>query len=249
MLLVVATAQPVPGASKLALKLLRVGADPDYRPITYSDKTGRMVGYDVDFATMLAYHLGIPLKYEGVAWDGIIPALQSGKIDAITNMVITDKRKEVVAFSKPYFVAGITTVVRADRPDFNPGRNDLAKLRVGVQVNTSASAAVEQLPDVKPTTYNTVADEYNDLLLGRLDVVVVESINAGYTAKAIYPGKLRVTNADVGGKPNLNGIALRKQDTELLQAVNDAIDAMIKDGSLAKVNKKWFGNLKVIPGE
>ncbi len=247
LLLTLSVPQILPGATKVPLKVLRVGADPDFRPITFADKAGKLIGYDVDFATELAKRLGVPLQYQGVAWDGIIPALTGGKIDAITNMVITDKRKEVVAFSRPYMEQTITTVVRTDKPSFNPGRADLAKLRVGVQVNTSAAAAVEKIGGIKPTTYNTVADEFNDLVLGRLDVVVMESLGAGYTTKELYKGKLRVTGQKLTDEPALIGAALRKQDTALLAAVNDTIEAMIKDGTLDKINKKWFGDIKLIP--
>ena len=70
------------------------------------------------------------------------------------------------------------------RPDFNSGRNDLAKLRVGVMVSTAAASALQKIPGVTPTTYNTVADEYNDLLLGRIDVVAIESTHGAYVASA-----------------------------------------------------------------
>jgi ABC-type amino acid transport substrate-binding protein len=240
--------QTRPGSATAPLQVLRVGADPDYRPTSWTEKSGKMVGSDVDFATALASHLGVQLHYEGVAWDGIIPALLAHKIDAITAMVITDKRKDVVAFSRPYAFQTITTVVRANSP-VNPGKDDLRKMKVGVMVSTSAATALESIPDVKPTTYNTVADEYNDLILGRIDVVAIESVNAGYTSKTIYPGKLRVTNKDLTGQPSYTGVALRKDDTELRQSIDNAIGLMMKDGSLARINRKWYGNVDMIPRE
>jgi ABC-type amino acid transport substrate-binding protein len=221
---------------------LRVGADADYRPISYPDPSGKMIGFDVDFATAVASHMGVKLQYEGMAWDGIIPALQSKKIDAVTNLVITDKRKEVVAFSSPYIVQTITTVVRADKPDLNPGPNDLSSLRVGVMVSTAAATALEKIPGVKPTTYNTVADEYSDLLLGRIDVVVIESINGAYVVTATYPGKLRVTGRPLTDDKLLVAAALRKDDTTLLNAMNAAIAQMKSDGSLKATMTKWFGD-------
>src|SRR2546428_13600649 len=84
-------AQTLPGTSAVPIKVLRGGADPDCRPTSRTEKSGKMVGSDVDFSTDLASRLGIPLHYEGVAWDGIIPALLARKIDAIAAMVITDK--------------------------------------------------------------------------------------------------------------------------------------------------------------
>src|SRR5439155_817814 len=118
-----------------------------------------------------------------------------------------------LAFSRPHTFQTITTVVRANSPsNFSPAKDELSGLKVGVMVSTSAAQAVEDLPGVKPITYNTVADEYNDLILGRIDVVVIESVNAGYTTTTIYPGKLRVTNKDLTGKPSYTGVALRKED-------------------------------------
>src|SRR4051812_18998130 len=71
-----------------AADVLRVGADSDYRPISYPDASGKMIGFDVDFANALASHMGVELQYEGMAWDGIIPALQAKKIDAVTDLVV-----------------------------------------------------------------------------------------------------------------------------------------------------------------
>ncbi len=227
-----------------AAEVLRVGADADYRPISYPDASGKMIGFDVDFATALASHMGVGLQYEGMAWDGIIPALQAKKIDAVTDLVVTDKRKQVVAFSSPYLVQTITTVVRSDRPD-NPGPQDLAKLKVGVMVSTAAASLVEKLPGVNATTYNTVADEYNDLLLGRIDVVAIESINGSYVASTQYPGKLRVTGHPLSDDKYLVAVALRKEDTALLASVNAAIDKMKADGSLDGTISKWFGDARM----
>jgi len=228
-------AQTLPGTAAVPIKVLRVGADPDYRPTSWTEKSGKMVGSDVDFATVLASRLGVPLHYEGVAWDGIIPALLARKIDA---------------FSRPHTFQTITTVVRANSPsNFNPAKNDLSRLKVGVMVSTSAAQALEDIPSVKPITYNTVADEYNDLILGRIDVVVIESVNAGYTTTTIYPGKLRVTNKDLTGKPSYTGVALRKEDTQLREAIDAAINAMIKDGSLNRIYKKWYGDVSMVPSQ
>jgi ABC-type amino acid transport substrate-binding protein len=233
------------GQDSWAASVFRVGADADYRPISYPDASGKMIGFDVDFANALAFHMGVELKYEGMAWDGIIPALEAKKIDAVTDLVVTDKRKEVVAFSNPYLVQTITTVVRSDRPDLNPGPQDLSKLKVGVMVSTAAASLIDKIPAVSATTYNTVADEYNDLLLGRIDVVAIESINGAYVASAMYPGKLRVTGHPLSDDKFLVAVALRKDDAALLGEVNTAIDKMKADGSLDGTISKWFGDTRM----
>ena len=224
----------------------KVGADPDYRPISYSDASGKMIGFDPDFAAALADHMGMKLDYQGVAWDGIVPALQAGKIDAITNIVVTDKRKEVVSFSQPFLAQTVTTVVPKSKGDLNPGPVDLKGLRVGVMVNTAAAGVVEKIPGVKATTYNTVADEYQDLLLGRLDVVAIESINGYYTVNAMYAGKLRVSGVPLSNDKQMIAVAMRKDDSAMVEKVNKGIEAMRSDGSLDKIASKWFGDTAIV---
>jgi len=224
----------------------KVGADPDFKPISFADPSGKLIGFDPDFAASLAQHMGTTLDYQGVAWDGILPALQAGKIDAITNMVVTDKRKEVAAFSQPYLGQTVTTVVRADEPNLNPKLDDLKALKVGVMVNTAAAGVVAKLTGADITSYNSVSDEYQDLLLGRIDVVAIESVNGSYTATSLYPGKLRVTGIPLTPDAQLISVAMRPGDKDLIAKVDHAIDAMRADGSLDKIAIKWFGDNKIV---
>lgn len=226
---------------------LRVGADPSYRPISFQDPSGKLVGFDADFAAALGKHMGVPVTYEGMAWDGIIPALQGGKIDAITNLVISDDRKKVVAFSDPIMTQTIVAVVRANSGHDQLTAADLSGLKVGVMVNTAAATALQSMKGVEPTTYNTVVDAYNDLMLGRVDVVAVESVNGAYIAASQYAGKLAVVKQPLTDDVKLNGVALRKQDTAGLAQVNSAIGKMKADGTLAAIATKWFGNANNIP--
>lgn len=247
-LLLVATATLAMSAasSARAADTLKVGADPDFKPISFADPSGKLIGFDPDFAAALAQHMGATLDYQGVAWDGILPALQGGKIDAITNMVVTDKRKEVASFSQPFLAQTVTTVVRADEPNLDPKLDDLKSLKVGVMVNTAAAGVVARLAGADVTSYNTVSDEYQDLLLGRIDVVAIESINGSYTAKALYPDKLRVTGVPLTPDAQLIAVAMRPGDKDLVAKVDHAIDAMRSDGSLDKIAVKWFGDTKIV---
>jgi polar amino acid transport system substrate-binding protein len=229
-----------------AADAFKVGADPDFKPISFADPSGTLIGFDPDFAASLAQHMGATLDYQGVAWDGILPALQGGKIDAITNMVVTDKRKEVASFSQPYLTQTVTTVVRADEPNLNPKLDDLKSQKVGVMVNTAAAGVVAKLAGANITSYNSVSDEYQDLLLGRIDVVAIESVNGSYTATSLYPSKLRVTGVPLTPDAQLIAVAMRLDDKDLVTKVDHAIDAMRADGSLDKIAVKWFGNTKIV---
>jgi ABC-type amino acid transport substrate-binding protein len=228
------------------LSKLSVGADPDFRPISFMGPDGALQGYDVDFAQALGKQLGVPVDYQGMAWDGIIPALQAGKINAITNMAITDARKQVVDFSKPIMKQSIVAVVKAGSAHQSVSADDLAKLKVGVMTGTSAANALAAMPGVSPTTYNTVMDAYNDLLLGRIDVVVVESVNGSYLVESQFKGKLAVVAKPMTAEVTFNGVAVRKGDKALGQ-IDEAIDKMKADGTLKNISMKWFGNVANVP--
>lgn len=235
-----------PSFADEALTKLSVGADPDFRPISFMGPDGALQGYDVDFAHALGKHLGVPVDYQGMAWDGIIPALQAGKINAITNMVITDARKQVVDFSKPIIKQSIVAVVKAGSANQSISAADLAKLKVGVMTGTSAATALAAMPGVSPTTYNTVIDAYNDLLLGRIDVVVVESVNGSYLVETQFKGKLAVVAKPVTPGVAVIGVAVRKGDGSLAK-IDKAIDEMKADGTLKEISMKWFGNVANVP--
>ena len=226
---------------------LTVGADPHYRPISFVDDTGKLVGFDVEFAEELGKHMGIPVDYQGMAWDGIIPALQSKKIDAITNIVITEERKKVVAFSQPIMKQTIVGVISASAEKKDVTAADLPTMKVGVMVNTSAASAIAALGGIEPTTYNTVVDAYNDLLLGRIDIVAVESVNGGYIVSSQYPDKLLVVDKPLTADVKLNGVALRQSDTAGLAQIDEAITKMKQDGTLAAIATKWLGGTSGLP--
>ncbi len=244
-LLAVLSWQPPVSGQRPPLQVLRTAADGTFRPVAFRDLSGKLIGFDPDYAAALAERWGIPLNFSTMAFDGLIPALLAKQLDMITIIAITERRKEVVAFSDGIVAQFITSVVRAEPANFNPGREDVANSRIGVQLNSSASQVLAAMvPGAKPTTYNTIVDAYDDLLLNRIDVVVVESLNAGYTTRAIYPGRLRVSSKNMSDTPVWIGTAMRKEDKDLHRAVNATIKEMLADGTIDKYVRKWFGNIK-----
>lgn len=233
------------GAGAQPLTEFRVGADPDYRPFAFTNERGEAVGYDIDFAAALAARLGLPLVHQGMAWDGIIPALQGRRIDAITSMVITDARREQVAFSQPVLTQQIIVVVAASYDGPEPTAEQLESMRVGVQINTAAANVLNEL-DIEAITYNTVTDVFNDLALGRLDAVAIESVGGSYTVASAFPDRLKVTDVVLSSSPQHIAVALRKEDEELLADVDAAITAMKSDGELSQIAREWFGDANIV---
>jgi ABC-type amino acid transport substrate-binding protein len=219
------------------------GTDPTYRPLAFYDENQNLVGFDVDLAEAMAKHLNMELKVEAMAFDGLIPALQTGRIDVEPEMAVREKRKEQVDFTIPFFSQTNTSVVRKDEVDFNPqGAEDLKGKKVGVTSGTAADLMVSEYPDVEITRYNTTPDSFRDLVLGRIDVVIVDSLTAGYTVKHTFPDDLRVSDAALTDRIDIAS-AVRKGNTELLDRLNAAIKEMKVDGTLDAIVKKWFGDI------
>jgi len=224
---------------------LTFGVDPNFRPISFAAPDGKVIGFSIELADELSKKLGVPISIEGMAFDGILPALIGKRID-LTQQIVTPQRQQVVDFTRPIIEQTIRAVVRVGS-NVDPAPGNLSKLRVGVMVNTSAEATLKEIPDVKPTVYNNVVDEYNDILLGRLDVVVVESVNGAYTVASQFPDKLKMTETVISPTKRFNAIAMRKGEPQVLAKVEAALDSMFQDGSLARIHQKWFGNTVSMP--
>jgi ABC-type amino acid transport substrate-binding protein len=219
------------------------GTDPTYRPLAFYDENQNLVGFDIDLAEAMAERLGMELEIETMAFDGLIPALQTGRIDVEPEMAVRAARQEQVDFTTPFFSQTNTSVLRADDTEFNPQTaNDLKGRHLGVTSGTAADLMVSEYPDVDITRYNTTPDSFRDLALGRVDVVVVDSLTAGYTVKHTFPDQLRVSDVALTDRIDI-AAAVRKGNTDLLNRLNAAIEEMKRDGTLDQIVNKWFGDI------
>ncbi len=218
------------------------GTDATYRPMAFMDENNKLVGFDIDLAYAMAERMGAKARIETMSFDGLIPALQSKRIDVEPSMTIRPARKEQVDFSTPFFSQTNTVVMPIDRTDFNPTAPEQLKgQRIGLALSTGSDVLLSKIPDLNITRYNTVPDAFRDLVLKRIDVVAVDSLTAGYLIKYTFPTQLRVSNTALTGKVEI-GSVVRKGNPELLDRLNKAIEKMKADGSLAAIAKKWFGD-------
>ncbi|WP_224985112.1 amino acid ABC transporter substrate-binding protein [Geomonas agri] len=219
---------------------LTIGLDDAFPPMGYRNDKGQLVGFDIDAAEEVGKRLGIKINWQPTAWDGVIHALNSKKFDCIWNgMTITDERKKEVAFTKPYKMDGQVAVVRfADKK--LKKLTDLKGAKVGVQKGSSAVEAVKKLP-AAPSEVREYEDNPKallDLESDRLDTVIIDDAT-GRDFIAKRPGKFRILPGNITKEPF--GVAFRKEDVELREAVQKTLDKMVKDGTMAKISKKWFG--------
>jgi octopine/nopaline transport system substrate-binding protein len=248
-------------------KSIRIATEGAFPPWNAVDTTGKPIGFDIDVGMALCEHARLKCEFVAQAWDGIIPALNVGKFDAImAGMSITEKRKQVIAFSDPYALTSNYFVVRKssglpemastskvnlsseaeeERGILQALKDNLKGMIIGVQGSTNAEAFVrEYLGDtVEIRTYDKQDNLNLDLVAGRVEGGLADYsvwkafLESKDGAMAVLYGP-RISGGLFG--PGV-GIGLRKQDKELAQQFNGAIEAIKADGSLKAISLKWFG--------
>lgn len=221
---------------------LVMGLDDTFAPMGFRDEKGNLVGFDVDLANEVAERIGVTMKFQPIDWSMKETELNGGNIDLIWNgYTITAERQEKVAFTKPYLENSQIIVTMADSDIVT--KADLAGKNVTVQAESSALDAINAEPDVAASfgelvEFATNNDAFSDLESGRSDALVVDEVNARYYMKQAGEEKYKVLEEDFGDEEY--GIGLRKDDTELLKKINDAMDEMKSDGTYDEIYEKWF---------
>jgi polar amino acid transport system substrate-binding protein len=233
---------------------LIVGTEAAYVPYEFF-KEGKIVGYDPDITDLMVATLGVKAEFIDTAWNGIIPALYARKFDCIiSGMTITKERTEKVLFSMPYADASNVVLLRADETRIKSAE-DLSGKTMGVQLGSAAANIIKVFEtklkdggkpgyaDVKQ--YEHYPEAYQDLINKRIDAVV----NSRSTMMVVMrdaPGKFKM----IPGISDITayfGMAFRKEDTALRDFVNVQLAAMKSDGTLSKLQEKWFGSTMDTP--
>ena len=233
---------------------LMVGTEAAYVPYEFF-KDGKIIGYDPDILDVIAPKLGVKAQFIDTQWSGIIPALYAKKFDVIVSaMTITKERAEKVLFSMPYADASNVILLRADEPGIKTAE-DLSGKIVGVQLGSAAAGIIKVFADKlkaegKPgyadvKQYEHYPEAYQDLLNKRVDAVV----NSRSTLMVVMrdaPGKFKMLPG-VSDITAYFGMAFRKEDVSLRDFFNTQLAQMKQDGSLGKLQEKWFGGAMETP--
>ena len=238
-LMVLATLSFSACAPKVSQKIV-FGSDATFPPMEFVDAQKNVVGFDIDMINAVAKAGGFEASVKNTAWDGIFAGLTAGDYDAVLSSVtITDERKGTMDFSTPYVNAGQVIIVpksttSVSKPD------DLVGKKVGVQIGTTGDIAVAKIAKVTKKTYDEIGLAVEDLSIGRLDAVVVDSpIAANYVLQNDkYKAKLQIVGAPF--TEEFYGVAVKKGNSKVLDLVNKGLAAIQKDGTLDKLKAKWL---------
>ncbi len=199
-----------------------------------------IIGFEVDVMNAVGKQLNRKSVFVQNQWDGLIPGLQRGNYDlAVNGIEITDDRKQQVNFSIPYYACGEQLSVRAGENSIN-SMADLKGKVVGTLKASLAQRILERANlesgsrmDIR--TYENQNNAYDDLAIGRLDAVLMDWPIAIYYSQP--NPKLKFTGPSIERMEY--GVAVRKEDAELLKQVNEALLALIKSGEMRRIYEKW----------
>ncbi len=232
------------GGAQAAGKL-RIGVEGAYPPFSWKESDGSLKGFDIEIAEALCQEMKRECELVEQDWDGMIPALLARKFDAIVaSMSITPERKKRVDFTGKYYNTPAKFVARKGS-DLNISKAGLKGKRIGLQRGTTHQCYMEKMfPDAELVLYATQEEVFQDLAIGRIDAQFSDSIAADDGFLKTDAGK---DFAFVGGDQHDMechgegaGIAVRKQDKELRDEFNRAIQAIRKNGVYQKINAKYF---------
>ena len=244
---------------------ITIATEGAYAPWNFTGPDGKAAGFEIDLANDLCARMKVKCTIVIQDWDGLIPALNVGKFDVImASMFITDKRLEVINFSRPYAIDPSSFAVNKTSPlaksDLT-GKFDLdnesaalptiEKLKplvkgliVGVQAATTNLQFLKKYFDgvVEIREYKTTEQHDLDLAAGRVDALFAQS-----TALAATLDKPEFSSFTLAGPRFLKGVfgrgtgaGIRKKDTVLVGMFNEAIGAAIADGTIKKLSLKWL---------
>jgi len=245
---------------------IKIGTEGAYPPWNSKNEAGKLIGFEVELAYTLCRYIGKQCTIVEQDWDGMIPALIMRKFDAImAGMSITAERQKAISFSQGYAdeVASLAVMKGSSLEGLDtPAGINLTKpnaaAKKALKTLTSAlagktvcvqTATIHQnfldsgdVGKVNVRTYKT-QDEVNlDLASGRCDAALAAAVAfSDYAEKSGKPVVLTGPTFSGGAFGNGVGVGIRKDDTELLKAFNQAIDKARKNGDISRIATKWFG--------
>jgi polar amino acid transport system substrate-binding protein len=221
--------------------VLRVGMS-TFVPWAMQDKTGKLIGFEIDVATRVAADMGVKVEFVPTQWSGIIPALLSGKFDVIIGgMSVQPQRNLKVNFTIPYDLTGMSIVAHkqlaagfSKLEDFN--RPDVT---IAVRLGTTAETAAKKfMPKAQLRMFDDEAQAYQELRNGKVHAVVGSAPTPAFQV-VDYPDTLFLPLQDTFTKEPI-GFALRKGDVDTLNFFNNWITVVDQEGWLKERKHYWF---------
>ncbi|MDN4493582.1 transporter substrate-binding domain-containing protein [Ureibacillus aquaedulcis] len=221
---------------------ITVGIMGTYAPYNFLNDNKEYDGFDVDIAKELAERIGVDAEFVAQDFSGLIPGLQKDKFDILVSQVtITEERQQQIDFTEPYITNQVKVIVKDENTDIQ-SVDDFKGRTIGVGLGTNdetylRTQLMPEVGDFKINTYDDVITTLKDLDAGRIDA----TINNVYALKPVIEQNGYAIKA-VGEpiKSDQAAVAVKKGNTELVEALNTALEEMKEDGTYEEIFMKWF---------
>ena len=217
---------------------ITIAMEGTWAPWTYHDETDKLVGFDVEIGQYIANYLGVKANFVEGPWDGLLAGLDAGHYDIMVNGVgYTEERAEKYDFSTPYAFNKTAVIVRGDNTDIQK-MEDLAGKETANTIS-STYAAVAESYGATVTGVDDLNQTIELLLDGRIDATLNAEVTFFDYMKAHPDSDIKIACLDT----DIDQIAIPipKGSDALVEAVNEALEAMRKDGTLSELSMKYFG--------
>ncbi|WP_017379664.1 amino acid ABC transporter substrate-binding protein [Paenisporosarcina sp. TG-14] len=217
---------------------LVIGTEGTYPPFTFHDKTGKLTGFDVEIAEEIASRLDVEAKFMETQWDAMFAGLDSKRFDMIANQVgINEERMEKYDFSDPYISSAAVLVTHADNADVK-SFEDIEGLK-SAQSLTSNYAEIAKSNGAELVGVDGFNQAIELLNSKRVDVTINDNLSVLDFLKQKPDAAIQIV--DEADDAAQSGLMFNKGNETLVEAVNEALNEMIEDGTYDKISDKWFG--------
>jgi cystine transport system substrate-binding protein len=227
------------GSASGSDEVLRVATEGTYSPFSFHDpSSNELTGYDVEVAQAVGAELGMDVEFSETQFDAIFAGLEADRYDVIANQVtITPEREKKYLFSEPYTVSNGVVVTRADDDSVRSLADVKGKRSAQSTTSSFAEVATEAGAQVEPVEGFTQAITL--LKQGRVDVTINDSL--AFLEYQKTTGDKDVKIAAKIDPPSKQALVFRKDSADLQARVDEALEALRADGTLARISEKYFG--------
>lgn len=231
-----------PQAPEAATPTIRIATEGSYAPFNFTNPDGSLGGFDIDIANALCAKMQAQCEISAQDWDGIIPALKTGKFDAIiAAMSVTPERSEQVDFSEPYFENTLVFLTKNDSSFEPSSAQAIETAKITAQRSTISSQWLTQTyPNSKPQLYDTLNNAFIDLGNGRADAMISDKLPALEWLKSDAGTNFKIVGDEIDIDDKIS-VAVDKGNAELLAKFNKALEEIKADGTYEQIIIKNFG--------
>lgn len=216
----------------------KFGTEATFAPFEFTDEKSNIIGFDVDIIKAIGEVEDIDFEIVNMPFDALVPSVLTRQLDgAISGITITEERAKTVSFSDPYYKSGISAVIRAADANRIQSFDDSKNSRLCAQIGTTGAKTAAELSG-NVGAFNTVPEAFLELKSKGCDAVLNDRPVNLYFLNTKQDKSFTELNQMLNGEDY--GIVVSKNNSELLEKINDGLKKIKDNGKYVEIHKKWF---------